>query len=200
MKLSDNDLVFNLECINNLSEKAREEVCLLAVKRILETVHRKQEQWFEFTLDIDCSSLSTSQQKKVSFVSRRIFTNKRVARTKKVVARIARPYAVPFTSHIPYGSPIELDATYYYHYPKGTPKCRLVDGSVKSNGPDLDNLHKAVQDALGPGDRKRQDGAHLWPDDRLISTLHLHKRFTTGPSRIVFRARIDKSRDQSDNE
>lgn len=149
--------------------------------------------WFEFVLPIDCSTLSTAQQKKISFVTHRVFTNKKVTATKKIVSLLARQYRTAFQAAIPPSTPIELEAIYYYSYPKGTPKKRLIEGFPKTNGADLDNIHKAVQDALGPGDRKKQDGAHLWSDDRLISTLHLRKRYTLESSRIVFRARPDTS-------
>lgn len=141
---------------------------------------------FEFELPVDPSTLCTAQQKKVSFKHKRIFTNPKVLRGEKVIALLAMKYRTPVRSALGNADGIRLEATYFYPYPKGTPKKRLVDNGLKTNGADLDNVHKSVQDALGPGNGKSFKGAGFWDDDRIISTLVLRKRYTTKSPRIEF--------------
>lgn len=134
-----------------------------------------------FTLPLDPSLIGTAQQKKVSFRCRRIFTDPKVERTEKNVAILARVHRAAVRSVIGPTDHIRLEAVYRYNYPKGTPKCRMIDGATKGNGADADNIHKAVQDALGPLRNRKTGtcrGACLWEDDRLISTLVVKKRYT----------------------
>lgn len=145
-------------------------------------------QSYSLILDIDPSTLSTSQQKKVSFRQRRIFTNPRVARTKKLVSLLARQHRPLVRQALSDCAAIRLEATYFYAYPKGTAKKRLVDNAPRTVGADCDNIHKAVQDALGFDKGK---GANLWDDDRRISALLVRKRYTTGAPRIEFRVLPD---------
>ena len=143
---------------------------------------------YSFTLAIDPSTLSTAQQKKVSFRQRRIFTNPRVARTKKAVALLARIHSPAVRAALNGVSAIRLEATYFYSYPKGTPKKRLIDDFPRTVGADCDNLSKAPIDALG---YDHGHGANLWDDDRRISTLLIRKRYTTKEPRIEFSVMSD---------
>lgn len=128
------------------------------------------------TLLVDVSRLSTAQQKKISFKTRRVFTNKRVAAGMKVIELLARRHTPRILRTVPPGSPVAVDATFLYAYPKGTPKRRLVNRAPMPTGADLDNRWKAVGDALTK--------AGWWADDRAITTLVLRKRRTTGTPRI----------------
>lgn len=139
-----------------------------------------------FDLPIDPSTLCTAQQKKVSFRQKRIFTNPKVLKGERIVALLASPHRFSVRQSIQDAPGVRLEATYFYPYPKGTPKKRLVDNGLKTNGADLDNVHKSVQDALGPGNGKSFKGAGFWDDDRIISTLVLRKRYTTKSPRIEF--------------
>jgi len=143
---------------------------------------------YDFTLAIDPSTVSTAQQKKVSFLTKRIFPNPKVLRTKSLVARLASPHRDGVRRMFPEGGTIFLSVTFFYRYPTGTPKSRLVDGAAKGNGADCDNLAKAPIDALGNDKGK---GAGLWDDDRSISTLLIRKRYTLGNPRIHVSVRRD---------
>lgn len=134
-------------------------------------------------LPVDCATISTAQQKKISFCTRRVFTNKRVAAGMKVVALLARQHTDRVHAAVPPGTPVSLSATFLYAYPKGTPRKRLIDGAPMPTGADLDNRFKAVGDAL--------TNAGWWPDDRLITSLTLRKRRTTGAPRIVLSVSAD---------
>ena len=138
---------------------------------------------YSCTLPVDCSTISTAQQKKISFRTRRVFTNKRVAAGIRVISLLARQHTSRVLAAVPFGSPVCLSATYYYAYPKGTPKKRLVDGAPMPSGADLDNRNKAVMDALTQ--------AGWWPDDRYVTTLVLRKRRTTGSPRIKLQVTTD---------
>lgn len=134
-------------------------------------------------LPLDPGSLGTSQQKKISFRTRRVFVNSKVAKGMKAVAAVARLHTTHVLAAVPFGSAVALSATYLYAYPKGTPKKRLVDNAPMPSGADLDNRDKAVVDALTQ--------AGWWPDDRYITDLHLRKRRTTGLPRIVLAVSVD---------
>lgn len=136
-------------------------------------------------LPVGPGTLSTAQQKKISFRTRRVFTNKRVAAGMKVIKLLARQYTSRVTAAVPHGSPVRLEATFLYPYPKGTPRKRLIDGAPMPKGADLDNRFKAVGDAL--------TDAGWWADDRAITTLVLRKRRTTGVPRMEFAVSHDLS-------
>ena len=138
---------------------------------------------FSCILPIDPASISTAQQKKVSFRTRRIFTNKKVLAGMEAVSRLASRHTAAVLVAAPFGSPVALSATYHYAYPKGTPRKRLADGAPMPVGADLDNRNKAVMDALTT--------AGWWPDDRYVTDLHLRKRRTTGSPRIELSVRED---------
>ena len=120
--------------------------------------------------------LSTAQQKKISFKTHRVFTNKRVAAGMKIVRLLAQQHTSRVVAAVPHGTPVALFATFYYAYPKGTPKKHLVDEYPMPSGADLDNRFKSVGDALTQ--------AGWWADDRAITTLVLKKRRTTKSPRI----------------
>ena len=130
------------------------------------------------TINVSPATISTAQQKKISFKTRRVFTNKRVAAGMKVISLLARQHTARMTTACPHGTPITVEATFYYAYPKGTAKYRLVDDIPMPTGADLDNRWKAVGDALTQ--------AGWWADDRAITTLVLRKRRTTGTPRMEF--------------
>lgn len=131
---------------------------------------------YSCAFDIDPAAISTAQQKKISFRTRRVFTNKKVAAGMRAVALLARTHTSRVLAAVPFGSPVRLSATYLYAYPKGTAKKRLVDNAPMPQGADLDNRNKAVMDAL--------TSAGWWPDDRYVTALDLRKRRTTGRPRI----------------
>lgn len=132
---------------------------------------------YSFSLAVDPATCATSQQKKVSFRQGRIFTNPRVARTKKAVALLGRRHRAAVRAIVSDGDPIRLEVTFHYAYPQGTAKKRLIHDAPKMNGADCDNLVKAVNDALSYDKGK---GADLWTDDRTISTLVVRKRYCVG--------------------
>lgn len=132
--------------------------------------------FYSCTFDIDPAAISTAQQKKISFRTRRIFTNKKVAAGMRAVKLLALPHARAVQSIVPDGTPVSLSVTFFYAYPKGTPKKRLVDNAPMPQGADLDNRFKSFGDAL--------TSAGWWTDDRVISALILRKRRTTGAPRI----------------
>ena len=135
------------------------------------------------TLPIDPAALSTAQQKKVSFKSRRIFTNPRVAAGMKAVRLLALPHRAAVCSEVPHGSPVRVEADFLYAYPKGTPAAHRIDRAPLPHGADLDNRFKAVGDALTK--------AGWWEDDRAITTLVLRKMRTTSSPRIILRVSAD---------
>ncbi len=144
---------------------------------------------YSFSLAVDPATCATSQQKKVCFSQGRIFTNPRVARTKRAVALLGRAHRAAVRAVVSDGDPIRLEVTFRYAYPKGTAKRRQVPDAPKANGADCDNLVKAVNDALSYDKGK---GADLWADDRAISTLVVRKRYAVGsPPRIDFRISKD---------
>lgn len=144
---------------------------------------------YSFSLAVDPATCATSQQKKVSFRQGRIFTNPRVARTKKAVALLGRRHRAAVRALVADGDPIRLEVTFHYAYPKGTAARRRVPDAPKANGADCDNLVKAVNDALS---FDRGKGADLWTDDRTISTLVVRKRYCTAePPHIAFRVSKD---------
>lgn len=128
-------------------------------------------------LPVNPSTLGTAQAKKVSFRTRRIFTNKRVASGMKVVELLARPYRGAVESVVPHGSPAFLYVAFYHAYPKGTPKRQLVPNAPMPCGADNDNRIKAPQDALVK--------AGWFADDSHITTTLITKRRTLGEPRIV---------------
>jgi Holliday junction resolvase RusA-like endonuclease len=134
-------------------------------------------------LPTDPAYLSTAQQKKISFKTHRVFTNKRVAAGMKIVRLLAQQYTSRVVAAVPHGTPVALFATFYYAYPKGTPKKHLVDEYPMPSGADLDNRFKSVGDALTQ--------AGWWADDRAITTLVLKKRRTTKSPRIELAVTTD---------
>ena len=134
-------------------------------------------------LSTDPAYLSTAQQKKISFKTHRVFTNKRVAAGMKIVRLLAQQHTSRVVAAVPHGTPVALFATFYYAYPKGTPKKHLVDEYPMPSGADLDNRFKSVGDALTQ--------AGWWADDRAITTLVLKKRRTTKSPRIELAVTTD---------
>lgn len=126
---------------------------------------------------INPAELSTAQQKKISFRTRRVFTSARVARGIKTIKLLALPHKKAIQEVVPWGSPIFLSIAFLHAYPAGTPKSKRIDFAPMPQGADNDNRIKAPQDALVQ--------AGWFPDDRFITTTHITKRRTTGEPRIV---------------
>jgi len=83
-----------------------------------------------------------------------------------------------------FDSPLKVLINYHFsrpksHYGTGKNKDKLKDSAPKHHikRPDLDNLNKAVLDAIGD--------AGLWKDDSIISILSSHKGYTSGPERAT---------------
>ena len=136
-----------------------------------------------FTLLIDPALLSTAQQRITSFKFHRIITNPRVAAGMKLVETAAKPYArqaAEIQRNSPFGA-VALSVAFYFRFPKSGTKAekraRLGGQPVTSaRYGDIDNRAKAFCDALV--------NARLFPDDRLITTLLLRKRYTLAQPRI----------------
>lgn len=126
---------------------------------------------------IDPAKLSTAQQKKFSWSQRRVFPNAKVARGKKAITALALPAAAEVQAIVPRGTPVRMTMTFYFGYPKGTAKKRLVDDVPQPQHGDADNRGKAPVDAL--------TAAGWWPDDRFVTAMTFRKRLTTGHPRIV---------------
>ena len=143
---------------------------------------------YTFVIDIDPATLSTAQQKKVSFKQRRIFSNPKVVAAKSAVALLALPHRKAVRDMFGGDTPLRLEATYYYKFPSSFPKKQMAEGMPKITGADCDNINKAPQDALGTPKNGPcgRNGAGLWDDDRRISTLLVSKRYTLLRPRIVF--------------
>lgn len=175
--LRDGDVSIGSHCVFSLLSSVAE-----SISKILSSGNTDA---YQCVLPIDPATLSTAQQKKISFRSRRVFTNKRVAAGMKVIRRLAEQHTSRVLAAAPFGSSVAFSATYHYSYPKNTPRKRLVDGAPMPVGADLDNRNKAVMDALTQ--------AGWWPDDRYVTDLHLRKRRTTGSPRIEISVAIDPS-------
>lgn len=152
-------------------------------------------------LDIDPATLSTAQQKGMH--NGKIFTNPRVAKSMRAVRVAMSPHAPAVRSYIDHGlaenlwAGVRLQVCFWFAFPKtGTKaeRAQRFDGMPVTSGRygDLDNRHKAFQDALV------QSGA--LPDDRFISSLRLSKRYTFGRPRIWVDVQIDHGTGQSQND
>lgn len=82
------------------------------------------------------------------------------------------------------------ELTFFFSYPKSTPKKRQVDLFPCMNKGDLDNLAKGVLDAM--------EQASLIKNDREIVHLDIAKYWTTGRSRIAYY--LDTNLPSLDNE
>lgn len=131
------------------------------------------------SLPIDPSTISTAQQKKFDPRTRRFFQNKKVLNGMKIITLLARHKTKQVQEFLSLTHEDSVSVTMYflYSYPKGTAKKNRIDLRFINNGADCDNRAKAPIDALGK--------AEWWPDDRVISSLHLHKLRTTKSPCIV---------------
>ena len=77
-----------------------------------------------------------------------------------------------------------IEAVFYFPYPKSTAKKRLIEGAKKRTKPDIDNVGKAIQDAL--------EQAKAVVNDSLFSDINYKKRFTLGEPRIEFKLEYDE--------
>jgi Holliday junction resolvase RusA-like endonuclease len=64
-----------------------------------------------------------------------------------------------------------VEATFYFPYPKSTPKYKRIEGARKRTKPDIDNVGKALQDGL--------EQAKAVVNDSLFSDINYKKRWTT---------------------
>lgn len=79
-----------------------------------------------------------------------------------------------------------IEAVFYFPYPKSTAKKRLIEGARKRTKPDIDNVGKALQDAL--------EQAKAVVNDSLFSDINYKKRFTTSEvGRIEFKLQYDET-------
>ena len=152
-------------------------------------------------LDIDPATLSTAQQKGMH--NGKIFTNPRVAKSMRAVRVAMSPHARAVRWHIDNGlakhlwAGVKLHVCFWFAFPKGGTKAERAqrfDGMPVTSGRygDLDNRHKAFQDALV------QSGA--LPDDRFVSILRLEKRYTMGRPRIWIDFSLDYGQGFTQNE
>ena len=104
---------------------------------------------------------------------------------------------------IPDGEAVFVHVTYFFAYPKSTPKRNLVDGRRMNQRPDGENLSKAIVDALA--DRWAKDRRTkkfyvarrgLFADDGAVNPLVVSKFRTTGKPKtvIVVKRQIDTPR------
>lgn len=82
---------------------------------------------------------------------------------------------------ISHGRPISLEVVYFFPFPSGTPKRCLVDNTLMTEKPDVDNLNKSVQDELTK--------LRVWHDDSQIAVAQFLKFRTTGRPRMAIRIR-----------
>lgn len=152
-------------------------------------------------LDIDPATLSTAQQKGMH--NGKIFTNPRVAKSMRAVRVAMSTHARAVRSYIDHGlvgnlwAGVKLQVCFWFAFPKtGTKaeRAQRFDGMPVTSGRygDLDNRHKAFQDALV------QSGA--LPDDRFVSILRLEKRYTMGRPRIWIDFSLDYGQGFTQNE
>lgn len=125
---------------------------------------------------LDPRTLSTAQQKKVNFRSRRIFSNPKVVAAMKAVRTVAQVYTSRVREVLDGFPPVRLSVVFYFAYPKSAPVKGRLPSEPMPTGADLDNRVKAFNDALTE--------AGWWDDDRQITTLLVAKRLTTGKPRI----------------
>lgn len=142
---------------------------------------------YHFTLDVDPARLSTAQQK--GMFKGRVFTNPKVARGQRIVRDLALPHRARLGDGF-HGVPVFAKVSYLFAFPKGGTKAEKAaryEGMPVVSGRygDLDNRHKAVQDALF-------NQAGLLSDDVYISTLWLTKRYTFGKPRIEVEIQRDE--------
>ena len=137
----------------------------------------------EVTIPLDPANLSTAQQKLISWKQHRVFTNAKVSRGMRNTTLLARPFRRIITDVVPWGTPVHLTMTFYFAYPKNTPKKILIDDAPQPQRGDCDNRAKAEIDAL--------THAGWWEDDRYCTTEVLRKRLTTGEPRIVIKVKRD---------
>lgn len=141
-----------------------------------------QSEPFWVTFDIDPKTLSTAQQKVMSWRTRRIITNPKVARAMKIVKKAAEPYAQKARKAVSSpNAPRRLVIKFTFQFPKEELKRKRKKypefypaTSLKCG--DLDNRAKAFIDALVQ--------AGWMPDDRFVTTLNLAKRYTYGMPKI----------------
>ena len=147
----------------------------------------KGDRFVSFSLFVNPEILATSQQKKVSFRQRRIYTDSRVLRGMKLVEKAARPHRDEVLKVCPLGTDVSLKVVFLCEFPKGTPKSMRIDRSVMTGRFDCDNKYKSVGDAL--------TNAGFWTDDRYVTALSIEKRRTTGTPRIEIVVEPDQIHD-----
>jgi Holliday junction resolvase RusA-like endonuclease len=73
----------------------------------------------------------------------------------------------------------KLEVDFYFGYPKGTPKIRLIEGHPHITKPDADNLLKGIKDSL--------EKLELIDNDSQFWDVHVRKFYTIKEPRIVIR-------------
>lgn len=128
--------------------------------------------FIQFNLNVNPAELSTAQEKGVRIVKIHgkaipMFYEK--AKAKKGRAMLMSALS-KFKPKEPMHGPITLSVEYLFSYPKGTPKCRMLDDAPMVQRPDVDNLQKMFQDVLTK--------MGFWDDDSQIWKLTLSKKRT----------------------
>ncbi len=76
----------------------------------------------------------------------------------------------------PWDGAIEVEATFYFQEPKGTPKCRKGKLAMTKK-PDIEKIARALNDAMT---------GLIYVDDSQITCLRLKKRYDDAPGVHVF--------------
>jgi len=90
----------------------------------------------------------------------------------------------------PLGGPLSLELTFLLKRPGRLMRKKDTDGVVSHvASPDIDNLTKAVMDAL-------TDSGRVWFDDCQVQDLHVYKRYAPKHGATGCKIRIFRSEDQ----
>lgn len=149
------------------------------------------EQAWNFTLNIDPSTIGTAQQKKFDPRTRRFFTDRKVASAMKVISLLASSMSKLSGAWLPeQGSAVRLSLVFYYAVPKSRMKPKKGEKPISEGDPcfafwagDCDNRAKAVIDALTL--------AKFWPDDRYVTSLNVRKVWTFEKPKIDVEVALD---------
>lgn len=134
-----------------------------------------------YVLDIDPSILSSAQQKIINHKTKCVIVNPKVAKSMRIVRKIASAYTLKVREGMPWLCPRILSVRFLFPVPKSLTKkerATYYEGKpvVSARYGDLDNREKAFTDALIE--------AGWMPDDRYVSKLILSKAYTLGKPRI----------------
>ena len=128
--------------------------------------------FIQFNLNVNPADLPTSQQKGVRIIKVHgrmmpMFYEKKNVKDAHTLLKYSMEKHRP---NDPMHGPIALSVEYLFPYPKGTPKCRQIEGAPMVQRPDVDNIQKLFQDVMTE--------MGFWDDDSQIWKLTLVKRRT----------------------